>query len=1007
MRFALAELASRVASGELSMAVARELAAQQPIAGTLDIAAVTHAAAHLDQLAAPTAALDLGELLVTAAAAMPATAATGQAQDLADAAWMRKVTAALPALPDWRRYQLARAAGDRLLARALAAHDTARAARAHLALARLHLQPLLAPVSGDDAAWLAVLDAWYRRGRQAAAEVPPYPPPAESLRCAGEHFARAAALSAGRQRGRALVGQVNALERGARAAGTPPPAQLAAAIREALPLLDPDADSDSDIADVTYLLALAQRQGQALDRALLERAARVPLAALVARIGAGDAAQSLLNLSHALRPIDPRLSLATVQRAAPAVATAADANLFARYNNALITAWLPTLYDGPVDNSPGTLAAASLLNQQAQAAGWSPERCAGALLALVRDCPARDEEAAGLKLLDIVEQTLPALLAQVPEAIRFWRLSLWSGAGVDAARAGRIGQALHAYHQALRGALALGLDDFLYEHLRYVAGLGLRADAALLLPFLGVVFDLDLQLDQALGARAVELLQLLLNALTERQMSGAVDTNLLHLTWQAAKARRFSAVLRLDPARRQTAATPDEGLLLQIAALRESVPLAGEGTGPGSRIDSQIRLLSFTRADSPAPGRTPLERLTNLQHSCDDRLERQLAGAGQTEARPSSLEELRGGLDPRTAVLQLYLGEWQGKRAIYALLAARAGEWLSAVPGDLDLLCDLKEGDRIERASTFVADVFRLRQAILDDTLDPAALRREQTIAGSLFLHGSVRTALDQLRRQGCDHLIVVPHGPFHYAPLHLLGLDDNRLLGDEWTVTVVPSIELLQPPGAASPAAAGPAPRQGIAAYGLTFQRSNPYQLDPLPDVATEATLVAQAFASQPILDDAVTESAVLDGLRQARCVHLATHGALNLDAPAFQYLVVTPAPGSDGLLHAHELLRQDLRGLQLVTLSACETALGRFDRADNPRGLPAALLLAGAETLVGTLWETASDVACAFFVELYQALAQQATRRDAFRQAQLEIRRRYPHPRDWGAFYLLGAWT
>jgi CHAT domain len=1002
VRFPLEELAARVASGEVSLPVARELAAQPPIAGTLDLAAVTHAAARLDQLAAPTAALDFGELLVTAAAAMPATAATGQAQDLADVAWVHKVTAALPALPDWRRYQLARAAGDRLLARAQAADDATRAARAHLALARLHLQPLLAPVTGDDAAWLAVLDAWYRRGREAAAEVPPYPPPAESLRSAGHHFAQAAALSAARERGRALVGQVNALERGARAAGTPPPAQLAAVIREALPLLDPDTDADSDAADVTYLLALAQQQGQALDRALLERAARVPLAALVKRIGAGDAAQSLLNLSHALRPIDPRLSLATVQRAAPAVAAAADANLFARYNNALITAWLPTFYDGPVDNAPGTLAAASLLNQQAQAAGWSPERCAGALLALVRDCPARDEEAEGLQLLDVVEQALPALLAQVPEAIRFWRLSLWSGAGVNAARAGRIGQALAAYHQALRGALALGLDDFLYEHLRYVAGLGLHADAALLLPFLGVVFDLDLQLDQALGARALELLQVLLNALTERQMSGAVNTNLLHLTWQAAKARRFSAALRLDPARRQTAATPDQGLLSQIAALRESVPLAGEGTGPGSRIDTEIRLLAFTRADSPAPGRTPLERLTNLQHSCDDRLERQLAGAGQTEAQPSSLEELRGGLDPRTALLQLFLGEWQGKRAIYALLAARDGEWLSAVPGDLDLLCDLKEGDRVERASTFVADVFRLRQAILDDTLDPAALRREQTLAGSLFLHGSVRTALDQLRRHGCDHLVVVPHGPFHYAPLHLLGLDDDRLLGDEWTVTVVPSIELLQPPAAASPAH-----RQGIAAFGLTFQHSNPYQLDPLPDVATEATLVAQAFASQPILDDAVTHAAVLDGLRQARCVHLATHGALNLDAPAFQYLVLTPAPGASGLLHAHELLRQDLRGLQLVTLSACETALGRFDRADNPRGLPAALLLAGAETLVGTLWETASDVACAFFVELYQALAQQATRRDAFRQAQLEIRRRYPHPSDWGAFYLLGAWS
>jgi CHAT domain len=45
------------------------------------------------------------------------------------------------------------------------------------------------------------------------------------------------------------------------------------------------------------------------------------------------------------------------------------------------------------------------------------------------------------------------------------------------------------------------------------------------------------------------------------------------------------------------------------------------------------------------------------------------------------------------------------------------------------------------------------------------------------------------------------------------------------------------------------------------------------------------------------------------------------------------------------------------LVTLSACETALGRVDRADNLRGLPATLLAAGAEVVVGTLWPVLAD--------------------------------------------------
>jgi CHAT domain-containing protein len=104
--------------------------------------------------------------------------------------------------------------------------------------------------------------------------------------------------------------------------------------------------------------------------------------------------------------------------------------------------------------------------------------------------------------------------------------------------------------------------------------------------------------------------------------------------------------------------------------------------------------------------------------------------------------------------------------------------------------------------------------------------------------------------------------------------------------------------------------------------------------------------------------------------------------------------------------MLSHDFRGVELITLSACETVLGRVDRSDNPRGLAASLLLAGAEAIVGTLWETRSDVARAFFVELYRSLRADDDRRAAFRAAQVETRRRFPDPWDWGAFYYVGSW-
>lgn len=93
-------------------------------------------------------------------------------------------------------------------------------------------------------------------------------------------------------------------------------------------------------------------------------------------------------------------------------------------------------------------------------------------------------------------------------------------------------------------------------------------------------------------------------------------------------------------------------------------------------------------------------------------------------------------------------------------------------------------------------------------------------------------------------------------------------------------------------------------------------------------------------------------------------------------------------------------------MTLSACETALGRCDVADTLRGLPAALFLAGAATIVSTLWPVADAPARRFFETLYGAIAQGAGKLDAFRTAQATTRSAYPEWRDWGAFHYAGRW-
>src|SRR4029077_15742940 len=133
-------------------------------------------------------------------------------------------------------------------------------------------------------------------------------------------------------------------------------------------------------------------------------------------------------------------------------------------------------------------------------------------------------------------------------------------------------------------------------------------------------------------------------------------------------------------------------------------------------------------------------------------------------------------------------------------------------------------------------------------------------------------------------------------------------------------------------------------------------------------------------LVEKQATREAFIGALDQSRFVHLSTHGSHDVDAPAFQCLYLSPDNASDGLLFAHELLSHDLRGLQLVTLSACETALGRFDIDDNLRGIAASFFQAGVSTIIGTLWKSEVGATQEFFSVLYRELKAGRARLEAF---------------------------
>ena len=93
-----------------------------------------------------------------------------------------------------------------------------------------------------------------------------------------------------------------------------------------------------------------------------------------------------------------------------------------------------------------------------------------------------------------------------------------------------------------------------------------------------------------------------------------------------------------------------------------------------------------------------------------------------------------------------------------------------------------------------------------------------------------------------------------------------------------------------------------------------------------------------------------------QAGILHFATHGMLNNASPMYSHLVLAPGDkNEDGLLEAWEVMQLDLKA-DLVVLSACETARGRYGAGEGMIGLTWALFVAGVPTTVVSQWKVES---------------------------------------------------
>jgi CHAT domain-containing protein len=262
-----------------------------------------------------------------------------------------------------------------------------------------------------------------------------------------------------------------------------------------------------------------------------------------------------------------------------------------------------------------------------------------------------------------------------------------------------------------------------------------------------------------------------------------------------------------------------------------------------------------------------------------------------------------------------------------------------------------------------------------------------------------VRPLLPLLEDPTTRSLVLVPEGSLRTIPIAALRESpDGRFLIERIPVSVTPVLTLTEPrpisPSGTRMLAAGIS--ESVAGFPA------------LPQVQVELAELSQIYPGRVILDEAFSHETLTSEIRQHAygVVHIASHGEFRADTRESFLLAHDDKIAMDELAAMLAATRFRGEGVQLLTLSACQSAAGDERAA---LGLAGVAVNAGARSALATLWNINDEVAAELVASFYTALKRPGTSRaEALRQAQVEVLKRAntAHPGYWAAFLLIGNW-
>lgn len=184
---------------------------------------------------------------------------------------------------------------------------------------------------------------------------------------------------------------------------------------------------------------------------------------------------------------------------------------------------------------------------------------------------------------------------------------------------------------------------------------------------------------------------------------------------------------------------------------------------------------------------------------------------------------------------------------------------------------------------------------------------------------------------------------------------------------------------------------------------------LAPLHAAVEEATVLANAFKGDLLLDAQANERAFKLKASEYGIIHLAMHGLLDENAPHLSCLAFSEDndTAENNFLQAYEISKMQLRA-ELVVLSACETGKGKFEQGNGTASLARAFLYAGVPALVVSLWEvndgTTATLMQLFYANLYSGMDKARALQKAKIEFLAQAKGIAAHPAFWSAFVQVG---